>query len=191
MNVKNYMYKIVDWSPDLDLFQFYKEAKEKGFENNSSQKSMIDCFHNEKSWKAWILYQDNKTIGSVVAHSFDDVMGPDSYRVLARTCTFGAARPHGGLITPQRLIAEHQNLTDQFLLPACIAWAGKESIYATSNDSKVASQRLVHRYYFPTLEKIGIVERVKEVHYRCTDQTVWKIYGDKFLENLERYPRWI
>lgn len=185
------MYKILEWTPDLDLTEFYREAARRGFENNSSRRAMIDCFLNERKWKAWILYQDNKPVGSVVAHTFDDVMGEGSYRVLARTCTFGTARPTGGLITPQRLIAEHQNLTDQFLLPACITWAGKHNIYATSNDSKVASQRLVHRHYFPTLEKIGIVERVKEVHYRHTDQTVWKIHGDRFLENLQRYPRWI
>lgn len=185
------MYKIVDWTSTLDLTEFYSEAALKGFYNNSSQKVMIDCFKNEKSWKAWILYQEEKAIGSVVAHTFDDVMGEGSFRVLARTCTFGNARPNGGLITTKKLIAEHQNLTDQFLLPTCISWAGKKNIYATSNDSKVASQRLVHRHYFPTLEKIGIVERIKEVHYRHTDQTVWKINADKFLENLERYPRWI
>jgi hypothetical protein len=185
------MYKVLDWTPDLDLQEFYTEAENKGFTNNSSQKVMIDCFLKEERWKAWILYQDNRAVGSVVAHTFADVMGPGSYRVLARTCTFGAARPNGGLITPKKLIAEHQNLTDQFLLPACIEWTGKQNIYATSNDSRVASQRLVHRHYFPTLETLGIVERVKEVYYRYTDQTVWKINADKFLKNLERYPRWI
>lgn len=191
MSVKSYMYRIVEWSEDLDLTEFYQEAEIRGFVNNSSQKSMIDCFRNEKLWKAWILYHNDQAVGSVVAHSFDNVMGYGSYRVLARTCTFGSARPNSGLVTTKKLIAEHQNLTDQFLLPACISWTGKDNIYATSNESTVASQRLVHRYYFPTLEKIGIVERVKEVHYRHTDQTVWKIYGDRFLENLERYPRWV
>jgi hypothetical protein len=185
------MYKIVDWTEELDLADFYQEASSRGFTNNSSQKTMIDCFRNESAWKAWILYQEGKAVGSVVAHTFEDVMGPGSYRVLARTCTFGIARPNGGLITPQRLIAEHQNLTDQFLLPACISWTGTDNIYATSNDSKVASQRLVHRHYFPTLEKIGIVEKVKEVTYRSTAQTVWEINGDKFLKNLEKYPRWV
>lgn len=185
------MYKITEWNSNLHLDEFYRTAEAKGFANNSSQKVMIDCFRNENQWKAWILYQDDIAIGSVVSHTFDDVMGPGSYRVLARTCTFGTARQHNGLITPKKLIAEHQNLTDQFLLPACISWAGTENIYATSNDSKIASQRLVHRHYFPTLEKIGIVERVKEVYYRYTEQTVWKINGDRFLENLERYPRWI
>ena len=184
------MYKLVEWSNDLDLTSFYEEAKNKGFVNNSSQNAMIDCFRNEKKFKVWILYQNNKPVGSVAAHTFDDVMGDGSYRVLARTCTFGTARLTLGLITPKKLIAEHQNLTDQFLLPACIDWAGRENIYATSNDSNAASQRLVHRYYFPTLEKIGIVEYVKKIHYRYTDQTVWKINANKFLENLERFERW-
>jgi len=184
------MYNIVKWSPTLDLSDFYSEAARKGFKNNSSQQAMIDCFRNEHKWNAWILYQDNKAIGSVAAHTFDDVMGVGSYRVLTRVCTFGTARPSKGLITPRRLIAEHQNLTDQFLLPACISWAGRDNLYATSNTSKEASQRLVHSYYFPTLEQIGIVKKIKEVHYRHTDQTVWKINVDAFEENLAKYPRW-
>lgn len=184
------MYKIVKWDSNLDLREFYQEAAERGFANNASQKVMIDCFRDESAWAAWILYQDNKAIGSVVAHSFDE-MGTDCYRVLARTCTFGNARPNKGLITPKKLIAEHQNLTDQFLLPTCIEWSNGKRIFATSNESTVASQRLVHRHYFPTLAKLGIVERIGDVLYRNTEQTVWQIYPDRFLENLERYPRWI
>jgi len=183
------MYRLLPWKEDLDLTQFYAEAEKRGFANNASQKVMIDCFRNEQEWAAWILYQDNKAVGGVAAHSFNE-MGPNAYRVLARTCTFGTARQNGGLITPKRLIAEHQNLTDQFLLPACIDWA-KGELYATSNESQVASQRLVHRHYFPTLAKLGIVERVCEMYYRNTDQTVWRIYPDKFLANLELYPRWV
>ena len=48
-----------------------------------------------------------------------------------------------------------------------------------------------NQFIWKTLEKIGIVSRVKDVHYRHTDQTVWEIHADKFLENLERYPRWV
>lgn len=184
------MFKIVKWSQELDLTEFYAEAERRGFANNASQKAMIDCFRNEPEWSAWILYQNEKAIGSVAAHSFE-VMGNDCYRVLARTCTFGDARPNHGLITPKKLIAEHQNLTDQFLLPTCIEWTKGKRIYATSNESRVASQRLVHRYYFPTLAELGIVERVGDIFYRNTEQTVWQIYPDKFLANLERYPRWI
>lgn len=186
------MFKLKEWTQNLDLTDFYTEAARRGFVNNSSQKAMIDCFRNEKEWNAWILYEHNRAIGSVAAHSFDDVMGPNSYRILTRVCTFAEGRKDKGLITPKRLVAEHQNLTDQFLLPACINWvAGRGRMFATSNASKEASQRLVHSYYFPTLAKLGIVKKIKDVHYRYTDQTVWEIHPDKFFENLERYPRWI
>ena len=184
------MYKLLEWNDKLDLSAFYKEAAEKGFNNNSSQKAMIDCFLNENKWNAWILYQDDTAIGSVAAHSFDDVMGPNSYRILTRCCILRGARPSGGMMTANVAIGQHQNLTDQFLLPQCIEWAGS-NVYATSNESKVASQRFVHRTYFPTLEKIGVVEKVKDVFYRGTDQTVWKINVDEFYKNLNRYPRWI
>ena len=184
-------FKIVPFSEELDLSEFYSEAQARGFLNNSSKKAMVDCFDNEREKQVWILYQNDRAIGSVAAHSFDDVMGPGSYRILTRVCTFGEARPSHGLITPKRLVAEHQNLTDQFLLPTCIEWAGKENkLYATSNESKTASQRLVHSFYFPTLEKLGIVERVQEVYYRYTNQTVWRIYPEAFYENLAKFPSW-
>ena len=131
---KQSMHKMVQWNKDLDLSEFYNEAGRRGFVNNASQKAMIDCFHNEREWNAWILYSDNKAIGSVAAHSFDDVMGPNSYRILTRVCTFGEARPHNGLVKANRLCAEHQNLTDQFMLPACLEWTkDKGRVFATSN----------------------------------------------------------
>ncbi len=186
------MFKLVEWSSDLDLTDFYAESARRGFVNNSSQKIMIDCFRNEREWRAWILYNGNRAVGSVAAHSFDDVMGENSYRILARTCILDGTRNGNGLMTASKAIAQHQNLTDQFLLPKCLEWVdGRGDVFATSNKSKEASQRLVHSYYFPTLEKIGIVKRIKEVKYRYTDQTVWQIFPDKFYENLSRYPRWI
>jgi hypothetical protein len=185
------MFKIVEWSEDLDLTDFYSEAERRGFVNNSSQKAMIDCFRNEREWNAWILYDGDRAVGSVAAHSFDDVMGPNSYRTLTRVCTFAEARKDRGLITPKKLVGEHQNLTDQYLLPKCIEWVGNRGrMFATSNASKEASQRLVHSYYFPTLAKLDIVTKIKDVYYRGTEQTVWEIHPKEFYNNLKKYPRW-
>jgi hypothetical protein len=186
------MFNLIEWNENLELDEFYKEADKRGFVNNSSQKNMIDCFQNERDWNAWILYEKNKPIGAVAAHSFDDVMGNNSYRILTRVCTFGEYSLNKGLITPKRLVGEHQNLTDQFLLPKCIEWVNNRGrMFATSNASKEASQRLVHSYYFPTLAKLGIVSKIKDIHYRSTDQTVWEIHPENFYKNLERYPRWV
>lgn len=184
------MYKLRQWNEQLDLTDFYKEASARGFENNSSQKKMIDCFRNEQKWNAWILYKDQNPIGSVAAHSFNDVMEDDSYRVLTRVCAFANKRPSKSILTINKMMREHQHFSDQFFLPKCIEWANTDKIYATSNESLVASQRLVHRFYFPTLEDMNIVKKVKEIEYRKTRQTVWRIDPDAFLKSLNKYYRW-
>ena len=187
MNIKT-NFKLVEFSEELDLAEFYAEAGRRGFNNNSSQQVMVDCFRNEPEWKVWLLYQGDKVVGSVAAHSFD-IMGKNCYRVLARTCVFAETRPSSGLLTANKWVVENQSCVNQFLLPVCVNWT-KGDLYATSNESVVASQRLVNKHYFTTLTKAGISERIGVMNYRNTDQTIWRIDRDKFLANLDRYPRW-
>jgi len=184
------MFEIIEWNEKLNLHSFYFNAAERGFVNNSCQEKMIDCFKNEKEWNAWILYRGGSAIGSVAAHSFDDVMGENTFRILARTCILEGVRSKG-LMVAKTAIQQHQNMTDQFLLPTCLDWVNNRGrVFATSNSNDAGSQRLVHNYYFPILEKLGIVTRVKDVYYRYTYQTVWEIHADKFYTNLSKYPRW-
>ncbi len=184
------MYKLKNWHSKLDLKEFYFEAKKRGFVNNSSQENMIDCFNNEKEKQFWILYKDTDAIGSVGAHSFDDLMGDNSYRVLTRVCAFKDRSPGKSIMTLNKMIKQHQNFSDQFFLPQCIEWANSDYLYATSNESSQASQRLVHKLYFPTLEEMGLAKKIKDTYYRYTFQTVWQIFPDNFLKSLNKYPRW-
>lgn len=185
------MYKLVDWNENLDLSYFYKKASERGFVNNSSQEKMVDCFRNEDAWNVWILYDNEFPIGSVASHLFNSVFDNQSYRVLTRVCTLSEHKSSKGLLTLNRMIREHQHFSDQFFLPKCIEWSGFDSdIYATSNESKDASQQLVHKLYFPTLEKKGIVENYGQYYYRGLEQTIWKINQEKFLDSLYSFPRW-
>lgn len=152
---------------------------------------MIDCLRNEKEWAAWILYQDNKAMGSVAAHSFDNIMGPNSYRICVRTCILPHERKYKAVISAKRAIAEHQNLTSQYFIPQCIKWAGEDkNLYITSNENSSGSQKMVHTIFFPTLAKTGIMEKVGDVFYRGTDQTVWKLNTKQFLEELKTAPKW-
>ena len=184
------MFNLVSWTPELDLSEFYQEAASKGFENNSSQKVLVECFKNEHKSQVWILYEDKKAVGSVAAHSLD-ILGSNAYRICARTCTFAEARPNHGLITVNRLIVEHQNLTDQFFIPACIEWAGEDKdLYISSHPSNVGTQKMVHNIYCPTLEKVGILSKSAELFYRGHVQTFWKLNVKKFYEELNKYPRW-
>ena len=184
------MFNLIEWSPDLDLTEFYSLADKRGFRNNSSQKALVDCFKNERSAQVWILYKNESPIGSVASHTIDE-LGPNAYRICARTCTFADARPSHGLITVNRLIKEHQNLTDQFFIPKCIEWAGPDKdLFISSHPSDVGTQKMVHNIYCPTLEKVGVLSRHTELMYRGHIQTFWKLNVSKFYEEINKYPRW-
>lgn len=187
------MFKLIKWTPLLDLTDFYKEAESRGFVNNSNQQAMVDCFRNEREWAAWILYQDDCAVGSVAAHSFDNVMGTNSYRIAARTCVFTDKinGTYGTALRTISVITKHQNPTAQFFIPACIEWAPAGSrLFITSNQSIVGTQQRVHNIFGPALERQGIMKRIKDVDYRGLLQTVWEVNPDEFLENLSKYPRW-
>lgn len=185
------MYKLVEWSPNIDLREFYKAAKNKGHLNNSSQKAMVDCFSNEKKFQVWVLYKDSKVIGSVAAHSMPE-LGENSYRILARTCVLDGVHSGKGLGTKRHYIQQHQNVTSQIFIPKMIDWCGLNSeMYATSNQLDSGSQKKVHQIYFPLLEKQGEVSRIKEMYYRGTEQTVWKLHPNTFYGNLSKFPRWV
>ena len=183
------MYKIIPFSDDLDLDDFYAKAKAKGFENNSSRFWLKDCFRNEKESQTWILYYNDNPVGSVAAHSFPE-MGENAYRIAARTCIFTDELPINSLRTITGIVT-HQNATAQFLIPACIDWAGRNNdLYITSNENESGSQRLVHRIFFPALVKTGQAELACEMEYRGTVQSVWKINVNRFYEELEKQGKW-
>ena len=187
------MFKLVEWNSNLNLAEFYSEAKRRGFYNNSSKEKLVDCFNNEKEKQIWILYYNDTPIGSVAAHSFDDIMGPNSYRIAARTCVFTDKinGPYGKALRTTRVITQNQNPTAQFLIPACIEWAPKNSkLYITSNESTIGTQRRVNNIFGPLMEKHGMMKKIKTVFYRGHEQIVWEFFPDNFYEILNQYPRW-
>jgi hypothetical protein len=183
------MIKLVPWSTDLDLTEFYTTANAKGFLNNASQKMLVDSLAKENEWCVWILYYNNKAVGSVGAHSFPE-MGENAYRIAVRTCLFTNELPVITLRTRNQIVT-HQHIVGQFLIPVCIDWAPSDSnLYITSNENSVGTQRLVHRIFAPAMEETGQMKKVKEMQYRGELQTVWELFPSKFYEELNRYPRW-
>jgi hypothetical protein len=186
------MFKVIPWTPDLDLTEFYTTAQIKGFDNNASQKMLVDSLANEQSWCVWILYYNGKAVGSVGAHSFPEI-GPNAYRIAVRTCVFTdhLSDSYGSALRTKSVITENQNPTAQFLIPACIEWAPQGSrLFITSNNSTVGTQRRVHNIFGPLMEKQGMMKRIKDIEYRGHLQTVWELFPDKFYEVLNKYSRW-
>jgi hypothetical protein len=184
------MFKIIPWNESLDLTDFYRIAEQKGFTNNSSQKAMIDCFDREPEKCVYILYYNDIAVGSCAAHTFD-IMGENCYRIAARTCAFTDMIPYNSLRTRNQIVT-HQHVTSQFLIPACINWAPKGSrLFITSTDSDLGTQRLVHRIFGPAMASTGQMRNMGDVVYRNTNQTVWELFPDVFMNELNKYPRWV
>jgi len=182
-------FEIITWSEELDLVDFYATAAAKGFVNNASQQMLVDSLAKEKEWCVWILYYDNKAVGSVGAHSFPE-MGEYAYRIAVRTCVFSDQIPIPSIRTRNQIVT-HQHVTSQFLIPACIEWCPPwANLYITSNENSVGTQRLVHNIFGPAMEATGQMKRIKEMDYRGAKQTVWELLPTRFLEELERNPRW-
>jgi hypothetical protein len=186
------MYTVIPWSLDLDLTEFYTKASAKGFVNNANKKMLVDSLAKEKDWQVWILYYNNNAIGSVGAHSFPE-MGEDAFRIAVRTCVFTNEifGTYGQGLRTVSVITDHQNPTAQFLIPACIAWTPPwANLYITSNESSIGTQRGVHNVFGPALERKGLMKKIKKLEYRGHVQTVWQLYPDIFLRDLEKYPKW-
>jgi len=184
------MLKLVEWSPELDLTEFYKQAEILKHYNNSSQKILIDSLRVEKEWNVWILYWYDNPVGSVGAHSFDTVMGNNSYRIAVRTCVFTDSLPLKSIRTYNQIIT-HQNITAQFLIPKCLEWVPEGSkTFITSNESAVGTQRAVHNIWCPAMQKIGVMKKIDKVYYRNTYQTVWELYKEKFFQSLSQNKKW-
>jgi hypothetical protein len=184
-------YKLVPWSKDLDLTEFYAEAKRRGFTNNESQFAMVERIQREQEWAIWILYYKDKAVGSVAAHSLDCL--PNAYRICARTCilTDQLDGPYGNALRTKSVITEHQNPTAQFFIPACIEWAGHDKdLYITTNASEVASQRRVNDIFAPLLEKTGVLSLEHVMEYRGHVQNFWKLNVPVFEAQLDCVPNW-
>jgi hypothetical protein len=179
------MYKLIPWTVDLDLSEFYSKAEERGFYNNSNERSLIQTISNEREYQLWILYYNDIIVGCVAAHSIDE-----GYRICARTCVLTDLIPTNSLRTRNQIIT-HQHITAQFFIPACIEWVnGKGDMYITTHPSSLGTQRLVHNIYAPSLVKTNVLAKAFEKEYRGHAQTFWKLNPDEFLSQLSKVKSW-
>jgi hypothetical protein len=183
------MYKLIPYSDDLDLSEFYATAKERGFDNNANKHMLVETITKEDQWQVWMLLYNNKIVGSTAAHSFPE-MGPNSYRIAVRTCAF-TDMMHITRARTRQGVVEHQHVSPQYFMTAGIEYFGKENnFFITSNGNAAGTQRRVHRTWAPLLQREGTLSKECDLHYRGTDQTVWRVNVDKFYEDLDRYGRW-
>lgn len=182
------MYKIVEFSDNLDLEDFYNQASARGFTNNNSKEVLYSTFTHCDRFQTWLLYYQDKPVGSVSAHSLEElgILG-DAYRIAARTCLFtDLTGETKHLRSLQKVIKEHQNITAQIFIPLCIEWAGRDKdLYISSNENEHGTQKLVHKIFCPALNQTGALENPVELEYRLSMQSFWKLNVDVFYTQLK------
>lgn len=184
------MYQIKEYHPGMDLSIFYQMCSERGFLNNSSAKSLIYTFDQQKFFKLWILFYNSMPVGSTAVHDFDDPMGEHSYRICARTCVLSDMLPIKHVRTKNG-ITNHQNICSQIFIPVIInSLPNNSRCYITSSNKNEASMKQVNSIWAKLLSKQGVLEKVKNIFYRGHDQTVWLLNTKKFLLQLQQHPRW-
>jgi hypothetical protein len=184
-------YKLIEYTPELDLSTFYAEAEIRGYKNNSSQQAMFNCFQNEREWCGWMLTYNGEYVGGVCAHSFDDVMGPGSYRILARTCVFTEKTHRPSHYTRNTSIVQQQCAAAQFYIPVALQKFGLDKkFYATSNSNEVGSQKRVNRLWFPEQQKLGRFKLAKTTLYRGCEQNIWELNVSEWCKSLKTYEQW-
>ncbi len=184
------MFHIQTYNNDLDLTDYYSLARERGFYNNDSKEKLVDTWLHMDRWQVWILYYNDQVVGSIAAHSLEElgVLG-DAYRIAARTCTFDdLTGQRKTLRTANTIIARHQNLTAQLLLPLCVEWAGKDKdLHISSNENDTGTQKYVHRLYCPGLKKAGVLEEPVDLEYRGAIQSFWRMNVDEFYRQMDEH----
>lgn len=186
----NRMINIREWNQGIDLSEFYQEASNRGYVNNSTQRIMVDSLCSEDKWNVWLLEYNNKIVGATAAHSLT-IFDKPSYRICARTCVLTNLLPIRTLRSLGNTITKHQNITAQYYIPKCISWCPSDSdLYITTHASTDASQRQVHQIYCPALEKSGVLTKTHELEYRGNLQTFWKLNKIEFMNQLNTMPRW-
>lgn len=181
------MYKIIPYNDELDLSEFYAEAEARGLVNNSTKQMLVDSFRNEPEKQIFICYYDNKPVGSVVAHSFNEFK-EGSYRILARTCILSHKTPFRRVGTLEAF-KKHQHVTARFFLPACVEWCGVDSdMYITTHPEPTGQMKSVHKLITGVWQKSGLIEYSGDFEYRGSMQSVWKLNATKFMNELDLYP---
>lgn len=170
-------FTVKKWTPELDLTFFYNEAKKRGFENNASEKMLVQSLSNEQESMVWIVYYKGNPVGSFAAHKLDFLPG---YRICTRTCAFTDLMPLTSIRTRNE-IATQQHITGQIFIPVTIDHYGKDkNFYISTHPSKVGTQRAVHNVWAPTLESNNTISLETVAVYRGHEQHFWKLNVDVF-----------
>ena len=161
--------------PQLETF--FDTAKELKYLNNVSKRAMKYewCLDFGGIWHC-VTDDNNKILSLAGCHPLPEV-NDNAWRVMFR----GVQIPgnYGFGLSKYHMSA----LTWRLLLPSQLEYINDADAYITTNISHDASGKMnkTHRL-FQQLEKLGMVEHYNDMELYYTDQSVWKLNKEKYME---------
>ena len=167
---------------DKPIKEFMAECKRRGLHNNDNLPSLL-AFRKHKRHVMFMLKQDEKIIGTFGAHSLH--LFENAYRICVRACVLTDQTEHRSLRMVNQ-IRTHQNLLAKYGLDACIKWVDDPTanLYISTHPSEIGAMALMHRIVLPEFAKSGLVERVGDFKYYGVVQTFWKVFPEKYYEQI-------
>jgi len=178
--INNFMYTVKEYHPKMDLNQFYEEARKRNYHNNDSYESMIKPFEDLPDTKIFILYYNNRVVGTSISHPF-----LNGYRIFTRLCVFIDMTHFQGCWTPQ-IFKRHQHVTPQIFFREHSKLKGP--LYFTTHSENTGKMTSMHRSVTKWLEECEIINWWGDINYRGCVQSVWKVNTQKWLNDMNKYP---
>ena len=184
------MYRFEIYDGSQDLTQWYKDAEEKNFYNNSSDEMLVNWVKKQEEGTLFLLYYKDNIVGNSVVHKLSglDILGKNAYRIGARTCLIRDKIDGGRVYAPANGPINHH--TCQMLLPVCIEHVGRDKpVYISTHEGGVGSQDRVHKVWTYFTNKLGITTDTLELEYKEKFQTFRRIDVERMYQLL-REDRW-
>jgi hypothetical protein len=182
------MFKLEVYNGTQDLTEFYKQAEQRKYYNNSNHNMLIDYIAKHKDSTLILLYFNQQVVGTVVVHSLADlgILGKNAYRIAARTCILTHLITGHRQHTTLRRIKDvpHDHPTSQFLIPACFKLLGNVPMYISTHPGGVGKQNAVHKIFTRVWNDLGLLKNPMELEYKGSFQTFWRVDTDRILETL-------
>lgn len=170
----------------IDMSQFYEQAAAKGYTNNMSYERMIAPLLKTQPSNFWVLYYNDIIVATVGAHLIKD----NVYRIGVRACVL----PHQSDLyknTNYKSWLTAQTVPLQFLLPACIEWVGRDNrMYITTHTEHYGKHKSADNVTRLVARKTGIFKFEKEMVYRKTKQSFWRVDCDALDRLINENQKW-
>ena len=185
------MYRFEIYNGTQDLTQWYKDAEEKGYYNNSNKEMLVDWVEKHEDATLFLLYYNEHVVGNSVVHSLKElgILGKNAYRIGARTCLIRDRIDGNRVYAPANGPVNHH--TVQMLLPVCIEHVGRDKpVYISTHEGGVGSQDRVHKVWTYFTNKLGITGDSIDLEYKGAFQTFRRIDTNRMYELLKdaRWP---